>query len=123
MNFDCVNVNINSQKRKREAGTFLDFKKLESPLDDKFEIDGEAFLHSLYDDNEVIKCLFPDKVDPIETLLDLPHNPSESFLNLPHKSMMENLLAMNNIEQHQAQCQELHYLCRLNSFAISNQIN
>ena len=69
MDFD--NVDFNSRKRKRKsAGTFVDFKKLESPTDD-FDIDGEAFV-SLHDDNEVIKCLFPDKVDPIETVLDLP---------------------------------------------------
>ena len=81
---------------------------------DKFEIDGEVFLHLLHDDNEVIKCLFPDSVNPIETLLDLPHILSESMLNLPHKNMMENPLAMNNIEQHQAQCQLLHKLRSLN---------
>ena len=78
---------------------------------DDFDIDGEAFLHSFHDDNEVIKCLFPDSGDPIETLLDLPLIPSEAFLNLPHKSMMENPLEMNNIEQHQAHCQELQTLC------------
>ena len=119
-NFDCVNVDDKnrSRKRKREAGTFVDFKKLESPKED-LEIDGEAFL-SLHDDNEVIKCLFPDKVDPIETVLDLPyiardlflnlHIPRESFLNLPHRSMMENPLKMNNIEQHQIHCQDLQHL-------------
>ena len=121
-NFDCTNVDINSRKRKRESGTFVDFKKLESPKDD-FEIDGEAFL-SLHDDNEVIKCLFPDNVDPIETVLDLPyvasnsflnlHIPRETFLNLPHRSMMENPLEMNNIEQHQILCQELQRLRTVN---------
>ena len=80
-------INVKSQKQKRESGTFVDFKKLESPPDNDFEIDGEAFLHSLHDDNEVIKCLFLDSVNPIESLL-----------NLPHKSMMENPLAMQNIE-------------------------
>ena len=70
--------------KKRESGTFVDFKKLESPSNE-FDIDGKAFLHSFHNDNEVIKCLFPDNVDPIETVLDLPHIPSESFLNLPHK--------------------------------------
>ena len=110
MNFDCANVNVKSCKQKRDSGTFVDFKKLESPSD-KFEIDGEAFLHSFHDDNEVIKCLFPDNVDPIETVLDLPYIPRESFLNLPHRSMMENPLKMNNIEQHQAHCQELQTLC------------
>ena len=109
MNFDCVDAidANNSWKRKRESGTFVDFKTLESPPNNDFKIDGEAFLHSLHDDNEVIKCLFPDNVDPIETVLDLPHIPRESFLNLPHKSMMENPLKMNNIEQHKAHCQEL----------------
>ena len=118
MNFDCANVNIHSRKQKREAGTFVDFKKLESPSDD-FDIDGKAFL-SLHDDNKVIKCLFPDNVDPIETVLDLPyiardsflnlHIPRESFLNLPHRSMMENPLEILNIKQHQSQCHELHHL-------------
>ena len=101
-------------KKDEEKGTFVDFKKLELLPDNEFVIDGEAFLHSLHDDNEVIKCLFPDNVDPNETLLDLPHILSESMLNLPHKSMMENPLVMNNIEQHQAQCQLLHKLWSLN---------
>ena len=119
MNFDCANVDVKSRKQKREAGTFVDFKKLESPSDD-FDIDGEAFLHSFHDDNEVIKCLFPDKVDPIETVLDLPyiardsflnlHIPRESFLNLPHRSMMENPLEILNIERLQSQCHDLHHL-------------
>ena len=61
MNFDCANVNAKSRKQKRDSGTFVDFKKLESPSDE-FDIDGEAFL-SLHNDNEVIKCLFPDNVD------------------------------------------------------------
>jgi len=124
-NFDCANVNIKSRKRKREpAGTFVNFHKLESPTDDDFEIDSETFLHSFHDDNEVIKCLFPDKVDPIETVLDLPyiardsflnlHISRESFLNLPHRSMMEHPLKMNNIEQHQIHCQELHHVCTVN---------
>ena len=113
--FDCVDATDNrSRKQKREsAGTFVDFKKLESPSDE-FDIDGEAFLHSFHDDNEVIKCLFPDKVDPIETVLDLPYIPRESFLNLPHRSMMKNPLEMNNIKQHQTHCQELQTLCRIN---------
>ena len=107
---------VGSKKRDEKKGTFVNFKKLELPSD-KFEIDGEAFLHSFHDDNEVIKCLFPDRVDPIETVLDLPyiardsflnlHIPRESFLNLPHRSMMENPLKLNNIEQHQIHCQEL----------------
>ena len=81
--FDHVDATDNrNRKRKRElAGTFVDFKKLESPTDD-FDIDGEAFLHSFHDDNEVIKCLFPNKVDPIETVLDLPYIARDSFLNL-----------------------------------------
>ena len=55
----------------------------------------EKHSYHLHDDNEVIKCLFPDNVDPIETVLDLPyiardsflnlHIPRESFLNLPHQ--------------------------------------
>ena len=90
MNFNCANVNVKSCKQKREAGTFVDFKKLESPLDNDFEIDGEAFLQLFHDDNEVIKCLFPDSTNLIEALL-----------NLPDRSMMENPLAMSNIEQHQ----------------------
>ena len=36
MNFDCANVDVKSCKQKREAGTFVDFKKLESPSDDNF---------------------------------------------------------------------------------------
>ena len=113
--FDCVDATKHrKKKRKREAaGTFVDFNKLESPSDD-FDIDGEAFL-SLHDDNEVIKCLFPDNVDPIETVLDLPYIPRESYLNLPHKSMMENPLEMNNIEQHQIHCQELQRLRTVDS--------
>ena len=112
--FDRADATDNrDRKRKRESpGTFVDFKKLESPSDD-FEIDGEAFL-SLHDDNEVIKCLFPDNVDPIETVLDLPYIPRESFLNLPHRSLMENPLEMNNIEQHQIHCQELQRLRTVN---------
>ena len=113
MNFDCANVDVKSSKQKRETGTFVDFKKLESPSDD-FDINREAFLHSFHDDNEVIKCLFPDNVNPIETVLDLPYIPRESFLNLPHRSMMENPLEMNNIEQHQIHCQELQNLHRVN---------
>ena len=67
MNFDCVNTNKN-QKRKRdeEKGTFINLKKLESPPNEDFDIDGEAFLHSFHKDNELIKCLFPDSTDPIE---------------------------------------------------------
>ena len=108
------------KKQKRDAGTFVDFKKLELPLDNDFEIYGEAFLHLFHDDNEVIKCLFPNNVDPIETVLDLLyiardsflnlHIPRESFLNLLHRSMMENPLEMNNIKQHQNHCQELQTL-------------
>ena len=69
---DCVDVNVKSQKQKQELGTFVDFKKLDSPPDEDFAIDGEVLLHSLHDDNEVIKCLFPDNTDPIESLLNLP---------------------------------------------------
>ena len=75
--------------------------------------DGESiYLHHLciHDDNEVIKCLFPDNVDPIETVLDLPYIPRESFLNLPHRSMMENPLEILNIERHQGHCHKLHQL-------------
>ena len=46
-----------SRKRKQE-GTFIDFKKLETPPDNDFEIDGECFLQ-IADDNELIDCLFP----------------------------------------------------------------
>ena len=85
MNFDCANVNIKSRKQKREpAGTFVDFKKLESPTDDGFDIDSEAFLHSFHDDNEVIKCLFPTNVDPIETVLDLPYIARDSFFEFTY---------------------------------------
>ena len=54
--------------------------------------------------------MFPDNVDPIETVLDLPYIPRESFLNLPHRSMMENPLEILNIKRHQSQCHELHQL-------------
>ena len=43
--------------------------------------------------------MFPDSVDQIESLL-----------NLPDRSMMENLLAMDNIKQHQDQCRDLYTL-------------
>ena len=82
---DCANVK--NCKQKRESGTFVDFKKLESPPNNDFDIDGEAFLYSLHDDNEVIKCLFPVSIDT-----------SEKLLNLPHKSMMENPMSMLNIK-------------------------
>ena len=81
-----ANQRIRNKKRDEEKGTFVDFKKLKSPLDDDFNIDEEAFLYSLHDDNEVIKCLFPDSIDPIESLL-----------NLPDRSMMDNPLGMDNI--------------------------
>ena len=84
-------------------GTFVDFKKLESLPNEDFAIDGEAFLHSLHDDNEVIKCLFLDSTDQIESLL-----------NLPDQSMMENPLAMDNIKRHQDQCRELYKLWIIN---------
>ena len=48
MSSDSVNVDDTdnrSPKWKQEAGTFVDFKKLESPPDEDFDIDGEAFLH------------------------------------------------------------------------------
>ena len=74
--FDCVDATEHRKKKqKRDAGTFVDFKKLELPSDE-FDIDREVFL-SLHNDNEVIKCLFPDNVDPIETVLDLPYIPRE----------------------------------------------
>ena len=41
-----------SWKRKQE-GTFIDFKKLETPPDNDFEIDGECFFQ-IADDNELI---------------------------------------------------------------------
>ena len=84
--FDPVDAN-NSQKQKRESGTFVDFKKLESPPDEGFDIDGEAFLHSFHEDTKVIKCLFPDSINLIECLL-----------NLPDRIMMENLLVIDNIK-------------------------
>ena len=138
MNFDHANVDFNScnfdsRKQKRElAGTFVDFKKLESPTDD-FDIDGEAFLSHFMMIMKLSSVYFPDKVDPIETVLDLPyiardsflnlHIPRESFLNLPHRSMMENPLKMNNIEQHQIHCQELQRLRTVNPTDVSNQTN
>ena len=49
-------VRVSGRKRKRE-GTFVDFKKLETPPDNDFEIDGECFFQ-IADDNELIDCLF-----------------------------------------------------------------
>ena len=87
-----------SRKRKRK-GTFINFKKLETPPDNDFEIDGECFFQ-IADDNELINCLFPF-VD------EFGNEPLECFLNLPDKSLMENSLLMSNIKWHQDQCQEL----------------
>lgn len=106
MNLDCVDVDANyknwKQKRK-EKGTFVDFKKLESPPNEDFNIDEEAFLHSFHKDNKLIKCLFLDSVNPIESLL-----------NLPDRSMLENPPNTNTIACHQERYPELQKLQSFN---------
>ena len=56
--FNQVSLNDNgknrNQKRKREQ-TLINFKKLETPPDNDFEIDGECFFQ-IADDNELIDC-------------------------------------------------------------------
>ena len=47
-NFDCNdndNRNINCKQKQEEKGTFIDFKNLESPSDDDFDIDRNPSLH------------------------------------------------------------------------------
>ena len=83
-----------SPKQKRK-GTFIDFKKLETPPDNDFEIDGECFFQ-IADDNELINCLFPYSIDDGS---GVPIEPLECYLNVPDK--MENPLSMPNIKWHQ----------------------
>ena len=83
-----------SRKRKRE-GTFVDFKKLETPPDNDFEIDGECFFE-IADDNQLIDCLFPYSIDDRS---GVPIKPLECYLNVLDK--MQNPLSMENIKWHQ----------------------
>ena len=80
-----------SCKQKRK-GTFINFKKLETPPDNDFEIDGECFFQ-IVDDNELIDCLFLFAIDNGN---GSPIKPLECFLNLPEKT--ENPLSMSNIK-------------------------
>ena len=93
MNFNCVDANeCRKQKRKhKEKGTFVDFKKLESPPDEDFNIGGEVFF-SIDECNETIKCL----------------------LNLPEPIYMDNPIKMQNIHNHQLQCADLQRLKQIN---------
>ena len=97
------NQGVSGCKRKRE-GTFVDFKKLETPPDNDFEIDGECFIQ-IADDNELIDCLFLYSIDDESSV---PIEPLECYLNVPDK--MDNPLSMENIKWHQDQCQELQQL-------------
>ena len=83
-----------SWKHKQE-GTFIDFKKLETPPDNDFEIDGECFFQ-IADDNELIDCLFPYSIDDGS---GVPIKPLECYLNVPDK--MENPLLTQNVKYHQ----------------------
>ena len=83
-----------SQKRKQE-GTFINFKKLETPPDNDFEIDGECFFQ-IANNNELIDCLFPYSINDRS---GVPIEPLECYLNVPEKT--ENPLAMQNIKWHQ----------------------
>ena len=104
-----------SRKRKRE-GTFIDFKKLETPPDNDFKIDGECFFQ-IVDDNELIECLFPYSINDGS---GLPIEPLECYLNVPDK--MENPLSMQNIKWHQDQCQELQLLKQQNPHCYKNEL-
>ena len=103
-----------SRKRKRE-GIFVDFKKLETPPDNDFEIDGECFFE-IADDNELIDCLFPYSIDDRS---GVPIEPLECYLNVPDK--MQNPLSMENIKWHQDRCQELQQLRMQKSASIQGQ--
>ena len=98
--FNQVSVDDNDGKQnqnwkhKRE-GTFIDFKNLEIPPDNDFEIDGECFFH-ISEDNELINCLFLYLIDDGSRT---PIKPLECYVNLPEK--MENPLPMSNIKWHQ----------------------
>ena len=81
-------------KRKQE-GTFINFKKLGTPIDNDFEIDGECFFQ-IVDDNELIDCLFPYSIDDGS---GVPIEPLECYLNVPDK--MKNPLSMPDIKWHQ----------------------
>ena len=88
------NQGLSGCKRKQE-GTFVDFKKLETPPDNDFEIDGECFFQ-IADDNELIDCMFPYSINDGS---GLPIEPLECYLNVPDK--IENPFLMQNVKDHQ----------------------
>ena len=110
-----VSDRVSGRKRKRE-GTLVDFKKLETPPDNDFKIDGECFLH-IADDNELIDCLFPYSIDDGS---GVPIEPLECYLNVPDKT--EDPLAMQNIKWHQDQCQELQLQRQQNPHRYKNEL-
>ena len=108
-------VRVSGRKRKWE-GTFVNFKKLETPPDNDFEIDGECFFE-IADDNELIDCLFPYSIDDRS---GVPIKPLECYLNVPDK--MENPLSMQNIKWYQDQCQELQLLKQQNPHRYKDEL-
>ena len=104
-----------SRKRKLE-GTFINFKKLETPPDNDFEIDSECFFQ-IVDDNELIDCLFPYSIDDGSSV---PIEPLECYLNVPDK--MENPLSMPNIKWHQDRRQELQLLRQQNPHRYKDEL-
>ena len=104
MGFNQVFVDDNDGKqnqnwKRKQEETFINLKKLETPPDNDFEIDGECFFQ-IADDNKLINCLFPYLIDDGS---GTPIEPLEIYLNVPDK--MENPLSMQNVKYHQYQCQ------------------